>query len=58
MRHLGEIFNLDDQKEFLSFLTTLHYLFNSFLPYFSGVLRDSYGDTFAILFQNLLCVIG
>ncbi|CAD8138332.1 unnamed protein product [Paramecium pentaurelia] len=58
MKNLGEIFNLDDQKEFLTLLTTLHYLLNSFLPYFSGVLRDSYGDTFAILFQNLLCVIG
>ncbi|CAD8054055.1 unnamed protein product [Paramecium sonneborni] len=58
MRNLGDIFNLDDQKEFLALLTTFHYLLNSFLPYFSGVIRDSCGDSFAILFQNSLCVIG
>jgi hypothetical protein len=55
---LGEAFDLDDPKSFLTWLTSLHFLLNSFLPFISGLIRDTYGDRKAILFQNGLCAIG
>ncbi|CAD8093747.1 unnamed protein product [Paramecium primaurelia] len=55
---IGEAFNIDDPKQFLTWLTSLHFLLNSFLPFFSGLIRDFYGDRKSIIFQNGLCVIG
>ncbi|CAD8090515.1 unnamed protein product [Paramecium sonneborni] len=55
---IGEAFNIDDPKQFLTWLTSLHFLLNSFLPFFSGLIRDFYGDRKSIIFQNVLCTLG